>query len=274
MSTGKRLEVKTANYKFVTQAYRQVVRHDTPHFTVGYLSSIGVSASQAHYPSGGVEPSFKPKFFEPISNEKLADLLSEVEEVEKFPTFGLPGDFTDALSATYALNLYFQNRLQQRTTEEEFKPLLDNSPWSMLWPANTQYSQLNNFTGIQDWRVTKVFDTETPAKPHVMGIMMNQMEAKENCLLQGELMALIKLMHKRLPMRYFQEHLTFPVLIFSYTGVQHVRLLQGHVQDGKLNISFTKLYDLRTEQQDVIDLVLRYFLCHPVGDTRLSHIKE
>lgn len=121
------------NYKFLSELYRKVLKYDTPYFTIDHLSSIGVSASQTHYLSGGVEPSFEPKFFEPISSGKLKDLHSEVKEVGEFPTYGLPGDFTDALSTTYGLNLYFQDRLQQETSEKPFTQLIDYCPWVMKW---------------------------------------------------------------------------------------------------------------------------------------------
>lgn len=138
--------------------------------------------------------------------------------------------------------------------------------------------------------------------------MTNMINAKEDCLLQGELKAMIQVMHGRVPYSFFREHLVFPVsyesslsrplmdgsvnllptlhkrpltpplrvfqiFIISYTGVQHARLIQGHNQDGKLHVQYTKLYDLRTEQTDFINLILRYFMSRPVGDTTLDHIK-
>lgn len=78
-------------------------------------------------------------------------------------------------------------------------------------PADVPYRPLNNFTGIQDWRVTRLFDSGTPAKPHMMVSMMNQINAQEDCLLQGELMAMIRVMHGRIPLNFFREHLIFPV---------------------------------------------------------------
>lgn len=76
MLTGERLQVKTAEYKLLVQIYRKIKSHDTPHLTEDYLSTLGVSASQAGYlHDDGIDPKFKPTFFEPESRKKLQTLL-------------------------------------------------------------------------------------------------------------------------------------------------------------------------------------------------------
>lgn len=42
-------------------------------------------------------------------------------------------------------------------------------------------------------------------------VMINEINAKEDCLLQGELMAMVRVMHGRVPYSYYRDHLVFPV---------------------------------------------------------------
>jgi hypothetical protein len=136
MLTGERLQVKQAEYSLLVQIYSKVKNHNTPHFTRDYLSTLGVSVSRADYlPSDGIEPSFSPAFFEPLSAQKLQSLLEgapddpEYPESLEFPTYGRPDAFDDVLSTTYGLDSYFTNLLMQQTNETEYTQLSEKSCW-------------------------------------------------------------------------------------------------------------------------------------------------
>lgn len=157
--TGERLKVKGAEYSLLGKIYRRIKDRDTPHLTEDYLSTIGVSASQVDYlPSDGIDPIFKPAYFEPIPHEKLEALLANPPDLDppdhhNFPTFGNPHDFDDAHIRTHRLNSYFIDRISQ-IIDERAVQLFDKSVWAKVyWFVPRRVIYMFPTSGCGDGRV-------------------------------------------------------------------------------------------------------------------------
>ncbi|KAJ9196909.1 hypothetical protein DTO164E3_4256 [Paecilomyces variotii] len=105
--------------------------------------------------------------------------------------------------------------------------------------------------------------------PHVMLTIAHRFEGKDECLLRGELLAIIAVMITRLRCDDFAEHSIIPVMIFSFMG-RKGRILQAHTSDRMLIIRKSKLYDFSTLQEfrEKTSLFLRYLTSQVVGDTQ------
>lgn len=113
------------------QLYAHVKTHQTPHFTEDTLQTLGVSVSRAGHSSDGIDPNFNPIFFEPAMRQKLKASLAKAPQGTKFPTFAREDAFSDVLTTTHGLDLYFTSRLQQPTDEREYVRLQRTSCWAL-----------------------------------------------------------------------------------------------------------------------------------------------
>jgi hypothetical protein len=109
-------------------------------------------------------------------------------------------------------------------------------------------------------------------------------------LLRGELLTLIRIMEGRLSLkslaehvlvpvsisfslhlpaaRYLHRHMRLQVLLFSFMGPQHGRILQGHFDGKRLVVYHSELYDFRHEKNAPVKLFAMWSLCNPIDDTK------
>lgn len=58
--------------------------------------------------------------------------------------------------------------------------------------------------------------------------------------------------------------------MFSFMGPQHARILHAHFDGEKLQVNYTPLYDFRTLDIPVLQLLARWYISTPVGNTRVN----
>ncbi|KAH8800224.1 hypothetical protein F5884DRAFT_838166 [Xylogone sp. PMI_703] len=102
--------------------------------------------------------------------------------------------------------------------------------------------------------------------PHLLLIMQHDIDGKQD-LLRGELRAVVMAMTGQHNQYKFRKHRTAPVLVLSFTGPQHGRILQAHLEGEQLAVRYSHLYDFTTWNNDV-QLFARWALSIPAGNTK------
>ncbi|KAL1987892.1 hypothetical protein VTN96DRAFT_1876 [Rasamsonia emersonii] len=112
-----------------------------------------------------------------------------------------------------------------------------------------------------------ICDIPSVDRPHIQCDMIYNIDGDDR-LLRGELLALIRIILGVLSATSLVDHLITPVLLFSYMGPQHGRILQGHFDGDNLVVRYSKLYDFRKKNNYVVKLFTQWLLCHPTGNTK------
>lgn len=60
------------------------------------------------------------------------------------------------------------------------------------------------------------------------------------------------------------------ILLLSYMGKQHGRIVQAVVEKGRISLQFSKLWSFEVEDTAPVELFIRYQLSQPVGLERSS----
>lgn len=167
----------------------------------------------------------------------------------------------------------------------------------------SSYSNLNSLENKEpQWQIKRVQQlpakkqsqkSEQPQQPHIMGCLVYNVNADgSECVLRGEMLNIVRLMLKRLDVKSLSEHMVAPVslpifshktmsksshanqahvlrkvLLFSYMGPQHGRILHAYFDGKRLNVRYTKMFDLRHQDVEVVKLFAQWMLSEPTGDT-------
>ncbi|OJJ70952.1 hypothetical protein ASPBRDRAFT_127515, partial [Aspergillus brasiliensis CBS 101740] len=95
----------------------------------------------------------------------------------------------------------------------------------------------------------------------------NNMNGTNTKVLRGEVMVTLRLMIAQMKFVRFVEQFTAPVLLFSFMGPQHARLIEAYFDGTSLTMRLTRLFDLRKMDADVIRTLGQWFLGRVTGDT-------
>ncbi|KAL5341040.1 hypothetical protein BJX70DRAFT_396098 [Aspergillus crustosus] len=107
-------------------------------------------------------------------------------------------------------------------------------------------------------------------KPHVMFTAVQHGPHNE-ALLRTELLAIMGVMLTRLKLPALREHKVIPVNAVSFFDDFKARVLQAHMTDGELAISWTGGYDFSTEdsRRESTQAMLAYMASRPIGNTKI-----
>ncbi|PYH86799.1 hypothetical protein BO82DRAFT_349918 [Aspergillus uvarum CBS 121591] len=95
--------------------------------------------------------------------------------------------------------------------------------------------------------------------PHVKLILSNAVRPeKEDNLLRSELLVILAVMHSRLRVESFFDHVIMPVMVFSFMPPSHVRVLMAIFDGQKIRISKSGLIPCSATSQDLYDTLVRY----------------
>ncbi|KAB8257904.1 hypothetical protein BDV32DRAFT_126626 [Aspergillus pseudonomiae] len=205
--------------------------------------------------SMSLESSFdKPYFFIPYEDE--------YHPTEREYSTYVP-DVEDRLNCE-GFHLYMDSCISQVYPED------DNRPFGVgykAWPdlnlgelaEYSKYYWTASFTGF-------ALPTHEPL-PH-MKCLIHSEATGDNRLLRGELIAIVKIMTARLNTKSLRPHTVAPVLLYSIMGPQQIRVLEAYFDGKNLIIRKTKLYDMKQEDMETVDLLTRWWLGFAVGETK------
>ncbi|KAL1968919.1 hypothetical protein VTN77DRAFT_1280 [Rasamsonia byssochlamydoides] len=94
---------------------------------------------------------------------------------------------------------------------------------------------------------------------------------KDQRPLYGELSQIIRIMDHRVEKSQFRAHQTMPVLMVSFIGYQHGRIIHAHQnRDRKLVLQYSPPYSFERKKTALFKPFYRVMLSNAVGDTKVT----
>ncbi|RFU30216.1 hypothetical protein B7463_g6133, partial [Scytalidium lignicola] len=207
---------------------------------------------------GPVLPFFSPYPEVSVPTEEL-DLFIR----RAFPEYGL----YRTESIVRKIYDYFGEYLSwcEHSVRQSRKPL-----WTTKGLYDYDYKKLFGIESCSECSIIHVSDVPGVQYPHLRCMMLNNINHDNDNLLRSELLAITTYMYKRLESNEFDEHVLAPVILISFMGSQQARILQAHFDGDSLIVGYTKLYNLKKEDNATLNVLVRWGLCYPTGITTCS----
>ncbi|RAL15385.1 uncharacterized protein BO97DRAFT_338166, partial [Aspergillus homomorphus CBS 101889] len=101
---------------------------------------------------------------------------------------------------------------------------------------------------------------------HIQAFMYHGIDGTDTTVLRGEVLIALRLINAQMRRSSFFKHLT--VLLFSFMGPQHARLLEAYFDGTSLVVRRTRLFDLRKKDQTVIKTIAQWHFAKLIEDTK------
>ncbi|GKZ81449.1 hypothetical protein AnigIFM56816_005970 [Aspergillus niger] len=209
----------------------------------------------------------KPIFFKPCSASLLLNPDDNYDrERSAYPDYASWGpDFGRPINCarfviSYITQYTINNALQSRD-------LIPDNIWTPVSTSDEPFRGLwqDEYPEFGTVRAEQVQDH---SKPHMKGMLYNNLDGKDGELLRGEILAALGLAYTQMRRRRLYSHMTAPVLLFSFMGPQHARVIEAYFNGTMFVMRTTQLYDLREKDEAVIKTFGQWYLGEPTGDTR------
>ncbi|KAE8148031.1 hypothetical protein BDV25DRAFT_23317 [Aspergillus avenaceus] len=196
------------------------------------------------------QPQFEPSFFEPYRG-----FLPEPDAEETYPPFtGVEGPFCKPLDWAQDINDYFQTYLA--TVQQETK-----LPIRLYQPGRFGHN-LWERSPNSNWHIS-AFDYITD-EPRFKCMMLNDVIGCDT-VTREELLCICRIMVKVL--RYYKNHLVAPVMVLSFMGPRHGRILVAHHNGDSLVIGKSELFDFQHKNIDAFKTFAQWWCSSGVGNT-------
>ncbi|KAJ5999864.1 hypothetical protein N7481_000273 [Penicillium waksmanii] len=141
---------------------------------------------------------------------------------------------------------------------EKRERLMVQGEWTRFWGLGSRLWSLDVFL--------RYFDPDQP-KPHLIALLESPACASDGDqgICYDEIEASLALMIHRAKRPGFRNYGTHPILILSFLGSHHVRILQVSFDQKNFLIQYSQLWDCWDEENPPTDILLRYCLSQPVG---------
>ncbi|PYH93838.1 hypothetical protein BO71DRAFT_441437 [Aspergillus ellipticus CBS 707.79] len=156
-------------------------------------------------------------------------------------------DSTHGWASTMCQRLFTEADLAPRKgTEEDKQPLKSLTGWRRSETVGPWY----------DWRVSGKwrprFSCPMPGgkHPHAKVVMYHDVGGVEGEVLKEELLVIIVVMVNRLMNERYMKHAIIPIMLFSFMGKRHGRILLAHCTKEQLVLKISPLYRFMVEEED------------------------
>ncbi|KAL2867665.1 uncharacterized protein BJX67DRAFT_380613 [Aspergillus lucknowensis] len=118
--------------------------------------------------------------------------------------------------------------------------------------------------GGREMRCTGAWDMPGNKHPHMKAVVYNVVDGREESLCRGEILTILGIMAERMRMERFKDHIVVPllpsykVMIFSFMGQRHGRILIPYFDGRQLIIRKSPLYLFTSTDHEGMDELTRY----------------
>ncbi|KAE8348321.1 hypothetical protein BDV28DRAFT_143790 [Aspergillus coremiiformis] len=211
----------------------------------------------------------RPYFFTPCSASLLLDPVeSTKEEGREFHDFDsfLP-NHRDPMNCARWLVHHFDGYISNCITYSDGKGVWELAELlSRISIGDPPFRNMHQFT-YPEWVITSATQLTEGPQPHIKAFIFNNMNGTDENVLRGEVMVALNLMIQQLRFVRFIEQLTAPILLFSFMGPQHARLVEAYFDGTSLVMRLTRLFDLRKMDPAVTRMFGQWFFGLAIGDT-------
>ncbi|RAL00824.1 uncharacterized protein BO80DRAFT_356032 [Aspergillus ibericus CBS 121593] len=252
------VEERAARRHALAKIERLIKQAPSQHIEAAELKAAGIR----QFPLSLEGTQHQPSFFEPYRGKlPLPEREDEFLEVEADPDHIMANnrDLEHFLSDHFNGCLYYMWR---------------DSP--QIIPPSGQYRQIGDYKFGQllecitfSWEAVSVTDCSGGNYPHFKAMVLSDAMG-DGRLLRGEIMTITDIMAARLRTKSLRPHIIAPMLVYSFMGLCHVRVLEADFDGEHLNIRVSKLYDFTKKNTDAVQLLARYWFGGARGQTKMK----
>jgi hypothetical protein len=231
-------------------------------------------------------------FFLPMKMEKLQAFTPDFNQIEtKELVEESLGDWHEVFKSRFHREV---NQGNASILCDSFDVAFDNLQWKNAEDKESiSLSELTNWRSVdlfeafeyRDWSASYFWYTDSKnsqpqevwlarESPHIMVTMAHGHASDDDCLFLGEIQVIIALMIVRLVNNSFPDHNVVPVMLFSFTGDKHGKILQAHMDRESLVIRKSHFYDFSARKDGHLQTFLRYMVCDLQGQTKILDLPE
>ncbi|KAL4780255.1 hypothetical protein BJX76DRAFT_361032 [Aspergillus varians] len=123
------------------------------------------------------------------------------------------------------------------------------------------------FKGNDHWEPKGFFESPSGGYPHIIAAIIHNTDGKNQSLTRGEVKASVRALHFRYRDRAFSKFDILPILIVSYIGPKHGRILQAHHNGEEMVLQYSPLMSFEKEETAAVSLFVRYKVSESGGPT-------
>ncbi|KAL5336129.1 hypothetical protein BJX70DRAFT_400941 [Aspergillus crustosus] len=215
------------------------------------------------------ESDSKPTFFAFYSSPAL-QLPTENYDRERdleYPTYDPdePLHWRTPLSCSGALVDYFRSYLASVHSSPGY--VVHDETWSLASLGEQPWVGLDRYQQPEHQTIMLQQDKKM-SLPHLKATFYCDHVGADDRLLHGELLVIFRLMITQLRRTVIFQHVVAPILLFSFMGVQHARVIEAYFNGTQLVVRLTKLHDLRTKDAQAFMAFGQLYFGKAIGSTR------
>ncbi|KAL4876363.1 hypothetical protein BJY04DRAFT_223151 [Aspergillus karnatakaensis] len=250
------------------------------------LSEWGIQARPVQFKTGSDKLDFSPCFFKPLPSSYLTDYpIREDEELIPYSDTNIPeselddileseldeSDYCDPSEVTRSLLEYVDSRTGAVREAEGFEDGMFLRSISPMTRVNIDQSEQSRDFSLYEWGQSGSWHSMygiysiNGSHPHLVLSVMHRVDANSHSLAKGEVQACVQAMRKRYRDKTLVKFDILPILITSFVGPKHGRILQAHHTGQELVLQYSPLMSFEVEETAPTDLFTRYQVGIPVG---------
>ncbi|KAJ6036220.1 hypothetical protein N7540_000499 [Penicillium herquei] len=129
------------------------------------------------------------------------------------------------------------------------------------------FGRITNEIPHFNWQAWCANEMRDGLHPHTKVSLITGVEGDDR-LLRGEILLTIEAILARLRTASFREHIDAPVLLYSFMGLRHARVLEANFDGQSLSIRASKRYDFTRKDFDTVKLLTQYWFGGVSGQTK------
>ncbi|GLA75611.1 hypothetical protein AtubIFM55763_006892 [Aspergillus tubingensis] len=200
-------------------------------------------------------PLFEPEFFWPYDKS----LPDPDEEIEFSPSS--PQEVLDPMDEAHILSDYFGEYISCATLFHKFD-WQHNPRQPSDFPCSLCELDIDNPI---EWCVGGI--TGIPGGPRMKCFLLESVDADDEQITRGEILCMCRIMITCLRSRKYSANKVSPVLLISFVGPRHARILLGHHDGTNLVIRQSKRFAFWEQNIPELKILLRWWCSSAVGDT-------
>ncbi|PWY74593.1 hypothetical protein BO94DRAFT_627427 [Aspergillus sclerotioniger CBS 115572] len=235
----------------VTAIERSLASGFLTQYTPGDLGAHHVEVSTMRL-DGDRQPPSQSSFFEPYMGT-----LPQPDPEEEYPPFDENGGvFCTPIAWAQDIYQYLRAYLMDIAGQEN-----PNDHIQLMQPGNFDYNLWEHDYHF-NWRATSA--SKVPDGPWLKCMILNDIQGSDK-ITRGELLCICQIMIKGLGT--YENHVMAPVLLLSFMGPRHGRVLLAHHDGNKLVIYRTELFDFQSRNVSAFKILARWWCSGGVGNT-------
>ncbi|KAL4861352.1 hypothetical protein BDV12DRAFT_204113 [Aspergillus spectabilis] len=253
-------------YADLTRLYDLSHTIASPLVSLDQLSQWGIRATQVDLDQPNFILHFSPSFFEPAASSRFDYPIIDPDAIRPYEETNHPGKGFDDFYSDYDDIMGTARTVMDYVTTSS-----DCLTRRHMVLINGPSLNKNGF-----WESEADYEDFTHESPHMVIPLLSDTVATNEALTVGEVQVSIWVSRFRYRDRLFVKHDIIPILIISYVGPKHGRVVQVHHDGNQLIMQFSPLVSFQDEETAHASMMLfsLYQWGYPEGRTERSTMED